>query len=74
MTTTKSRLFELSELEERSNSVLKKIEENDVENSKKIVFIEDFRQTTDDRINGQDNEIRMLNKMVNSKSEITMGF
>jgi len=66
MTTTKSRLFELSELESNTKSVLERIETNDFENSKKIVFIEDFRASTDQKINGQDNEIKMLTKMIKS--------
>lgn len=66
MKSTKSRLFELSALENKSNMVLEKINSSNVENEKKINFIEEFEQTTQQRIAGQEAEIRLLSKMITS--------
>lgn len=67
MKSTNSRLFEVTELENRSNSVLEKINASNVENAKKIDFIEEFEATTEQKISGQESEIRILSKMLNSK-------
>ena len=67
MKSTNSRLFEVTELENRSNSVLEEINASNVENAKKIDFIEEFEATTEQKISGQESEIRILSKMLNSK-------
>lgn len=66
MKSTNSRLFELTELENRSNSVLEEINSSNIENAKKIDFIEEFEATTNQKISGQESEIRILSKMLNS--------
>ena len=67
MRTTRSRLYELSELEQSSNDVLQQIQQNDKENSKKVEFIQEYEKQTEQKLRGQENEIRMLTKIVNSK-------
>ena len=67
MKSTNSRLFEVTELENRSNSVLEEINASNVENAKKIDFIQEFEATTEQKISGQESEIRILSKMLNSK-------
>merc|ERR1719220_1789113 len=66
MRTTRSRLYELSELEQSSNDVLQQIQQNDKENSKKVEFIQEYEKQTEQKLRGQENEIRMLTKIVNS--------
>ena len=67
MRTTRSRLYELAELEENSSQVLEQIQKNDQKNSQKVKFIENYEKETEDRLKGHENEIRMLTKMINSK-------
>jgi len=66
MRTTRSRLYELAELEENSSSVLEQIQKNDEKNSAKVKFIENYEKQTEDRLKGHESEIRMLTKMINS--------
>ena len=67
MRTTRSRLYELAELEQNSSDVLDQIQKNNAKNADKVKFIEDYEKKSEDRLKGHETEIRMLTKMVNSK-------
>ena len=67
MRTTRSRLYELAELEQNSSDVLNQIQKNNEKNANKVKFIENYEKESEDRLKGHETEIRMLTKMVNSK-------
>jgi len=66
MRTTRSRLYELAELEQNSSDVLSQIQKNNEKNADKVKFIENYEKKSEDRLKGHETEIRMLTKMVNS--------